>query len=271
MMNDEEEGLINQSLPNKLLIFGFMPLVFPKRIKLTLFNWKKCMILAWSFQAMLFVSLCGLMKPPWEIYSKISITTAVISPIIGYGMVLLNMFNGGWGKEDSKFWCHMRIMYLSGYNTIRWAISSVVDPCIVIAANIIMGKDIGQSLYVAVCTVYCYYVLASLERSKAQAIDWDKFKHDFDVDLSDCSHAQTKNIKGIGAEPIIMCVILTIIPWVVTGWNIGFFIMIYQITMCVNAYRYCSSTQTFVQTDTQYDIIQIIFRLGLTWSFIWIS
>jgi len=69
-MNDEEEGLINQSVPSKLLIFGFMPLVFPKRIKLTLFNWKKCMILAWSFQAMLFVSLCGLMKPPWEIYSK---------------------------------------------------------------------------------------------------------------------------------------------------------------------------------------------------------
>jgi len=162
-------------------------------------------------------------------------------------------------------------MYLSGYNTIRWAISSVVDPCIVIAANVIMGKDIGQSLYVAVCTVYCYYVLASLERSKAQSIDWDKFKHDFDVDLSDCSIAQNKNIKGIGAEPIIMCVILTIIPWVVTGWNVGFFIMIYQITMCVNAYRYCSSAQTFVQTDTQYDIIQLIFRLGLTWAFIWIS
>ncbi len=275
MSNDDEEtGLMGtaRAQPSKpLIIFSFIPLVFPKKFNLSLFNWKKSMILAWSLQSMLFISLCALMKPKWEIYSKMSIITAIVAPIIGYGMVLLNMFNNGWGKEDSKFWCHMRIMYLSGYNTIRWTISSIVDPCIIIAANILMGKDIDQALSIAVSTVYCYYVLATLERAKSQPIDWEKFKNDFDVGLTDCSDSQEKNIKSVGAEPVILCVLLTILPWVVTGWNIGFFIMVYQIIMCINIYRYISSAQTFVQTDTQYDIIQIVFRMGLTWSFIWIS
>ena len=44
----------------------------------------------------------------------------------------------------------------------------------------------------------------------------------------------------------------------------------YQIAICINAYRYTSSSQTFVQTDIQYDIIQMIFRTGLLWTFIWI-
>ena len=59
-----------------------------------------------------------------------------------------------------------------------------------------MGDPVDQSLSAAVSTVYCYYVLASLERAKAQPIDWEKFKNDFDVGLVDVSKSQEKNIPN---------------------------------------------------------------------------
>ena len=269
---DEEEGLVSPRGPQEANfdVFAIIPMKFPKNIRFTLFNWKKLMIVAWGIQLMFFVSVSGLIKPEWELYTKIAIITAVVSPLIGYVMVLLNMFNGGWGRENSKFWCHMRIMYLAGYNSIRWAISSTVDPCIVIAACLIMGESTSNSIRAAINIVYCYFVLHRLEREKSTPVEWDKFKEDFDVQLNSVHAIQQKNLKGVRCEPIILCALLTLTPWIITGWNVGFFIMLYQISICINAYRYCASSQTFVQTDIQYDIIQLIFRTGLTWAFIWL-
>ena len=273
MMSDSEELPLvapKGGSERPLEIFGVIPVKFPKNIGFTLFNWKKLMIVTWGIQLMFFMSVAGLIKPEWRLYTKISIITAVISPLIGYMMVLLNMFNGGWGRENSKFWCHMRIMYLAGYNSIRWAISSAVDPCIVIAACLIMGETNAHSIRAAIAVVYCYFILHRLEQEKSSPVEWDKFRDDFDVKLYDVHDIQMKNLKGVGIEPIILCAILTLIPWIVTGWNVGFFIMLYQIAICINAYRYISSSQTFVQTDIQYDIIQMLFRTGLTWAFIWL-
>lgn len=276
MMSDSEElpilhnDTISSSREENFDVFCVIPMKFPNNIKFTLFNWKKLMIVAWGIQMMFFMSVVGLIKPEWELYVKISIITAVVSPLIGYMMVLLNMFNGGWGRENSKFWCHMRIMYLAGYNSIRWAISSAVDPCIIIAACLIMGENNSNSIRAAITIIYCYFILHRLEQEKSSPVEWDKFKDDFDVSLKAVHYIQTRNVKGIGIEPIIICALLTLIPWMITGWNVGFFIMLYQIAICINAYRYTNSSQTFVQTDIQYDIIQMIFRTGLLWTFIWL-
>ena len=270
---EEGKGLLNPhecESGDALRVFIFFPLKFPKNIPLTLFNWKKFMIVAWGIQLMFFVSLAGLIKPHWTFYTKVAIITAAVAPLIGYCMVLLNMFNGGWGRENSRFWCHMRIMYMAGYNSIRWGISSVVDPCITIAACLVTGDSVTNSIRAGICVVYCYYILAEKERQKSQAIEWDKFKNDFDVDLQNVNDVQQRNLQNVPIEPIIFCITFNIIPWVVAGSNIGFFIMIYGLAICTNAYRYCSSSQTFVVTDTQYDIIQCIFRTGILWSFIWL-
>ena len=159
MMNDEEEGLINQSVPSKLLIFGFMPLEFPKRIKLTLFNWKKYCIVAWIIQAMFFISITTMVKPEWNatIYTIIILTLCI--PLVGYAAVLLNMFNGGWGQEESRFWCHVRIMFMHGYNTLRWTISSSIDPLIVICLTQIYQCNIICSCWSAVNILYAYFIM----------------------------------------------------------------------------------------------------------------
>ena len=182
MMSDSEElpilhnDTISSSREENFDVFCVIPMKFPNNINFTLFNWKKLMIVAWGIQMMFFMSVVGLIKPEWELYVKISIITAVVSPLIGYMMVLLNKFNGGWGRENSKFWCHMRIMYLAGYNSIRWAISSAVDPCIIIAACLIMGENNSNSIRAAITIIYCYFILHRLEQEKSSPVEWDKFK-----------------------------------------------------------------------------------------------
>jgi hypothetical protein len=273
---EDEEALLNRKAgpitsnypPIKL--FGAIHLIFPKSFQLTLFNWKRLMIVMWGIQMMFFVSMAGLMKPDWALYVKLCIITAVLAPFFDYAIVLLNMYNGGWGQENSRFWCHMRIMYLSGYNSIRWSCSAVVDPSIVLASSLMIGETFSNAIRASISVTYCYYILAQTEREKSTPIEWDKFKDDFDVRLDHVNDTQMKNMKTVGVEPIVLCCILSIIPWIIEGYTLGFFIMIYQLAMCVNAYRYCSSLQTFVVTDTQYDIIQTVFRIILTWSFIWI-
>lgn len=273
---DEEAALVrDRKAPMRdhhpgIKLFGFVDLKFPKKVDLTLFNWKKMMIVLWGIQMMFFISVAGLVKPDWKIEAKLAIITAVLAPLLDYAIVLLNMYNGGWGEENSRFWCHMRIMYLSGYNSIRWGCSAIVDPCIVFAATVLYGESLSNSIRASIAVTYCYYILASGEREKSTPIEWDKFKEDFDVHLEHVNETQMKNMKQASIEPIILCCVLSIIPWVIEGATTGFFIMLYQLSMCINAYRYCSSLQTFVVTDTQYDIIQTVFRIVITWAFIWI-
>jgi len=253
-----------------LRIFHRIPFTFPQKIPVTLFNWKKIMIVFWGAQCMFFVAIGGLVKPVWDAFTKACIFTAIVTPFMGYLVVLLNMFSGGWGREESRFWCNLRIMFLSGYNTIRWCIASVVDPCIVMAASKTMGEDTVTSIWAGVAVAHTYYILATIEQMKAQPIDWEKYKNDFDVNLSQVNDIQKKNVRNVNVNPILVCMALTVIPWTATGWAIGFVIMAYQLCMCLNAYMYANSTTTFVVTDIQYDIIQALFRISISWSFIFL-
>ena len=258
----EEEQPLTQRF--KTLAQGF-------KYPVTLFNWKKLMIAVWSGQFMVFVSMVTLMKPNWDALTTTCVFTAMVTPLLGYAIVLLNMFNGGWGREESKFWCNLRIMYLSGYNTIRWCSATIVDPCIVMAATKIMGEDSATTIWSGLCIVYTYYTLANVEISKGHVVDWEKYKNDFDIDLKHAHEIQLKNVVSVDTKPILVCTVLTLIPWIATGWNVGFVIMVYQILMNINIYLYASALQTFVVTDTQFDILQATFRIILTWTYIFIA
>tara|TARA_X000000950_G_C13858324_1_gene637562 strand:+ start:160 stop:984 length:825 start_codon:yes stop_codon:yes gene_type:complete len=269
---EDEESLIRNTSAiqlEKIKLFNVIKLKFPNKFLLSLFNWKKLMLLTWGIQLMFFISFAGLMKPNWNSNAKISIIIAAFGPIVEYASILLNMYNGGWGKEDSSFWCHMRIMFLSGYNSIRWSISAVVDTALVFAICIINENTVSNSVKASINIVYCYYILANREQKKSQPIEWEKFKDDFDVKLEQVHQNQKLRTKSVGVEPIILCFILTSIPWLFDFNLMGLFIISYQICICANAYRYCSTLQTFVVTDIQYDIIQIIFRTLILWIFIW--
>ena len=70
-MKDEEEGLIDVPLSNKsdIHIFYVIPLRFPTKFELSLFNWKKLLIVTWGIQTMFFMALSGLMKPSWDAFT----------------------------------------------------------------------------------------------------------------------------------------------------------------------------------------------------------
>ena len=189
---DLEENALIPSEHDEIYLCKFVQLQFPRDLKLSLFNWKKIMIVSWSVQFMVYISVFILMKPDWGKYTQICIFAAFVSPMIGYAIVLLNMFYGGWGKEESQFWCDLRVMYLSGYNTIRWCIGAVTDPCIVMAGTQIMGENVPTAMWSGLCLVYTYYILGNIEISKCQQIDWEKCQNDFDVDLRQAHSIQKK-------------------------------------------------------------------------------
>lgn len=269
-MEDEENLISRTETLEHMMLFSIIPMKRKKENELTLFKWKKIMIILWCIQSMFFTAVSALMKPRWNSIDKTFISIIIISPFIGYAMVLFNMFSGGWGREESRFWCHIRIMYLEGYNSMRWVMSCIADASITIVTLTILDKDLPYALWSGISVVYCYYILSTIEYNKRQPIDWEKYKNDFDVRLQAVHNEQKKNLKAVNVNAIVLCTCLSTVPWVFLGLNIGFFIMVYQILMCINAYRYASSNQTFVVTDTQYDIVQNIFRIGITWTLIWI-
>ena len=63
-----------------------------------------------------------------------------------YIIVYTNLLSGGWGAQDTRFWCDIKIMFVRGFNTIRtiWnMISSVLNLWIV---AIILDLDTPATL-----------------------------------------------------------------------------------------------------------------------------
>lgn len=207
--------------------------------------------------SMLYASIVTLIKPSWSKHKTVCIVVSIFAPVIGYFASLLNMYNGGWGDEASRFWCHFRIMYLSGHNTIRWAASSIAD------AALILSLPYEGSIWAATACLYSYYILASLELEKSELINSEK--HGYDLELVHVHEMQSKRTKTVNANGVVACSLYAI-PWLCTGWS--FLIMLFQLCLCVNSYMYITSRQTFVVTDTQYDILFFVFRLAILWTYI---
>ena len=166
--------------------------------QLTLFNWKKYCIVGWLIQTMLFISLATMIKPNWDLFLYIIIILTLFIPLMGYVAVLLNMFNGGWGREESRFWCHVRVMFMHGYNTLRWTISSSIDPLIVLCLAKIYQCNMICSGWAAVNVLFAYFIMANIEISKAVAFNvHEKFSNDFDVDLKRVHEIQSRNTNAV--------------------------------------------------------------------------
>jgi len=273
-MDDPEDGLIDSgkievlSRPSIPIFNHFIK--FRLIGQLTLFNWKKYCIVAWIIQAMFFISITTMVKPEWNatIYTIIILTLCI--PLVGYAAVLLNMFNGGWGQEESRFWCHVRIMFMHGYNTLRWTISSSIDPLIVICLTQIYQCNIICSCWSAVNILYAYFIMANIEISKAVAFNvHEKFSNDFDVDLKRVHDIQGRNTTAVDINGFVI-IIIGIIPWAFLGYVSSYIFIVYQLLLMVNELSYANGKQTFVQTEIQFDIIQIIFRTILIWILLWV-
>lgn len=59
---------------------------------------------------------------------------------IMYGLLFINIYNGGWGAADTRFWCDVKIMYVRGFNSIRtimnWLTTSLVFIQLAILFNV---------------------------------------------------------------------------------------------------------------------------------------
>lgn len=51
------------------------------------------------------------------------------SKSVFYMIVYANLLSGGWGAQDTRFWCDIKIMFVRGFNTIR-SISNMISSVI---------------------------------------------------------------------------------------------------------------------------------------------
>lgn len=72
------------------------------------------------------VGLCGLvtlfMREPVSLNGfnmRIIPVSVIFIACIQYGIVYMNLAMGGWGAENSRFWCDVKIMFVRGFNTVR--------------------------------------------------------------------------------------------------------------------------------------------------------
>lgn len=271
-----EEGNLDESHSKIEVENNYIP-IFNNMIQfkllsgqLTLFNWKKYCIVGWLIQTMFFISFAAMIKPNWDVFLYSIIVLSLFIPLFGYAAVLLNMFNGGWGREESRFWCHVRVMFIHGYNTLRWTISSSIDPLLVLCITKIYKCNIICSGWAAVNVLFAYFIMANIEISKAVAFNvHEKFSNDFDIDLKRVHDIQSRNTNAVDINGFVI-IIIGIIPWAFLGFVSSYIFIVYQILMILNELFYAQGKQTFVQTEIQFDIIQVIFRTIMTWILLWV-
>ena len=107
--------------------------------------------------------------------------------------------------------------------------------------------------------------MSNIEISKAQAIDLnEKYAADFDVDLNSIHKLQSRTMKAVDINGV-MITILSLFPIVFTSSMLSWIFIIYQFSIIFNSILYYTCQQTFVQTEIQYDIIHILFRIVILW------
>ena len=263
--NEEEVKPIPTVKIESFKIFKFINFKLWSIHKNTLFNWKKYCIAVWGINVMFYIAVHILLQPTYETFASISIFVSLIVPVIGYTMILINMFNGGWGKEDSHFWCHVRQMFMEGYNTLRWTISSIIDCAIIFAISSIIHCEIHTSFAFGINLIFTYFILSNIELSKAEPIDLnEKYAADFDVDLVSIHKLQKKSMKAVDINGV-MITILSLFPLIFTSSLLSWMFILYQFSIIFNSILYYTGQQTFVQSEIQYDIIHILFRIIILW------
>tara|TARA_A100001015_G_C14662097_1_gene583412 strand:- start:317 stop:655 length:339 start_codon:yes stop_codon:yes gene_type:complete len=112
--------------------------------------------------------------------------------------------------------------------------------------------------------------MSQVEISKSRPFNvLEKYHDDFDVDLIGAHKEQLKNTTAVDINGL-MLVLFSLIPWAGLNYFSSWIFILYQSFMIINELRYARGKQTFVQTDIQFDIIQLFFRTFIIWMFIFI-
>lgn len=78
--------------------------------------------------------------PKFGINMRWTSVMALFITTIMYVLKFTNIYMGGWGAADSRFWCDVRIMYVRGFNTVRtifdWLSASFLFSLLIISMGL---------------------------------------------------------------------------------------------------------------------------------------
>jgi len=86
----------------------------------------------------------------------------VVVTCIQYTLTYFNIKMNGWGANNSRFWCDVRIMFVRGFNTIRTLFHFCTLPIAVVFISIIMENSVGI-VYVVLLIVIAEWQFGLIE------------------------------------------------------------------------------------------------------------
>jgi hypothetical protein len=133
-----------------------------------------------------------------------------------YCCIYANLFMGGWGNPDGKFWCDVKIMYVRGFNTLRTIISFINTPLYIIYLANIFGIGDWLTLFLLGFTMFLAEWQNDISENQNQydVKAFDKFINQDDNSL--CletlhEHQQAQTGQRVWTPFMVYCAIKTII------------------------------------------------------------
>jgi hypothetical protein len=105
------------------------------------------------------VGICGLvtlfMREPIGsngFNMRIIPVAVVFISCVQYGIVYLNLVMGGWGAENGRFWCDVKIMFVRGFNTVRTLSHFFSNTLLFLMLAFIFGSE-ASMLYISLLVI----------------------------------------------------------------------------------------------------------------------
>jgi hypothetical protein len=142
-----------------------------------------------------------------------------------YCSIYANLFMGGWGNPNGKFWCDAKIMYVRGFNTLRTIINFVNTPIYIIYFANIFGVIDWLTLFLLGFTMFLAEWQNDISENQNQydVKAYDKFINQEDNSLClETLHDHQASHKGqrIWTPFIVYCAIKTIIlTCIIIQWD----------------------------------------------------
>jgi hypothetical protein len=89
-----------------------------KRAKLSLFELSKLGAIVVTLE-MIVAAALSFMRPSLPMLMRWMPILGTLGVAALYALTCANIVSGGWGADDGRFWCDVKIMYARGFNTIR--------------------------------------------------------------------------------------------------------------------------------------------------------
>ena len=190
---------------------------FQKR-ELRAFDLTRCAFIFSVVLSIIHVSLIIMRESTIPVWRRWIPFCSTLTYCIMYGLKHVNLYMGGWGDSQGKFWCDVKIMYVRGFNTIRSFSMLIVSTSLFVFLCIALNMQ--NNIFYGIALIF----LSEWQKGNAETHNQydikfrDKFTDDngyLSLEALHCYQCQHKNEKTVWTPFVIHLIIKM---YLVTGF-----------------------------------------------------